>query len=152
MNTECKFLGVDPDEEESGKLYKTILKGVFVKGSVGAKAGIYKTDVLVRGSTNLYKHETLLHYSFQDFLARYYKHDIIDYLFIDIEGDEYALMKDLIQNPEKYPTICQINVEYHSPFENDRGLEFFADFKKSLKSGPFFPLNVDAFKSAFFNR
>uniref|UniRef100_A0AC35FDZ4 Methyltransferase FkbM domain-containing protein n=1 Tax=Panagrolaimus sp. PS1159 TaxID=55785 RepID=A0AC35FDZ4_9BILA len=32
---------------------------------------------------------------------------------MDIEGDEYELMKDMIDNPELYPPICQINVEFH---------------------------------------
>ena len=48
--------------------------------------------------------------------------DIIDYLWLDIEGPEYALMPRFAtggsMNREDSRTICQINVELHGPLEH----------------------------------
>uniref|UniRef100_A0A914P9G5 Uncharacterized protein n=1 Tax=Panagrolaimus davidi TaxID=227884 RepID=A0A914P9G5_9BILA len=52
--SQCTFLGVDPDAEFSGNLYKTDLKGIYVQGVIGANGNtkVGKNAYKINGSTN----------------------------------------------------------------------------------------------------
>uniref|UniRef100_A0A914Y564 Methyltransferase FkbM domain-containing protein n=1 Tax=Panagrolaimus superbus TaxID=310955 RepID=A0A914Y564_9BILA len=148
----CKFFGIDPDAKRSGRIYKAVLNGTFVEGLVAAKSGEYEASILDKFDDLSYKKEKLKHFSFENLLAEKYEHDVIDYLFMDIEGAEFELMKELIYFPSKYPKICQINVEYHNPFLENRGMDFFEVISKSILDGPYIPLKVDTKMNFLFNR
>uniref|UniRef100_A0A7E4UUD2 Methyltransf_21 domain-containing protein n=1 Tax=Panagrellus redivivus TaxID=6233 RepID=A0A7E4UUD2_PANRE len=42
----------------------------------------------------------------------------VDLMLMDIEGAEFEILSHLIENPEMYSSICQLNVEIHSPWNN----------------------------------
>uniref|UniRef100_A0AC35GXC5 Methyltransferase FkbM domain-containing protein n=1 Tax=Panagrolaimus sp. PS1159 TaxID=55785 RepID=A0AC35GXC5_9BILA len=107
---QCKFLGIDSGAALSKEFYEKRLGGTYVEGLVGAKNGTFSANVLENGTYIL---KELQHFSFTHFLSNYFKGNLIDLLFMDIEGDEFELMKDMIDNPELYPPICQLNVEFH---------------------------------------
>uniref|UniRef100_A0A914PXL4 Methyltransferase FkbM domain-containing protein n=1 Tax=Panagrolaimus davidi TaxID=227884 RepID=A0A914PXL4_9BILA len=104
--SQCKFLGVDPDAEFSGNLYKTDLKGIYVQGVIGVndktKAG--KNAYIINGSTKATvlkdskEEPSYPNFSFQKFISTYFPHKTLDYLLMDIEEDEWDIMKDLIGN------------------------------------------------------
>uniref|UniRef100_A0AC35GEJ4 Methyltransferase FkbM domain-containing protein n=1 Tax=Panagrolaimus sp. PS1159 TaxID=55785 RepID=A0AC35GEJ4_9BILA len=140
--SQCKFLGIDPDAEFSGNLYKTDLKGIYVQGVIGAKNNTQADSKEEPSYPN---------FSFQKFLSTYFPHKTLDYLLMDIEEDEWDLMKDLIDNPDKYPIICQINVEYHKP-DGPNAFAHLKDIKQSLLNGPYFPLKIELNHEYLFNR
>ena len=43
-----------------------------------------------------YVDQILPHYSLRNLMEKHYNSTFIDYLFMDIEGDEFEVMKDLI--------------------------------------------------------
>ena len=110
--SQTKFYGVDLDDEVSGKMYQDILGGKFLKGLVGAKEGKYEASIMINGK---YESAQEDHYSLQQALQKFNIKDKIDLLLMDIEGAEFELIPDIFFHPEKYPVICQINVEFHSP-------------------------------------
>uniref|UniRef100_A0A914YSE7 Methyltransferase FkbM domain-containing protein n=1 Tax=Panagrolaimus superbus TaxID=310955 RepID=A0A914YSE7_9BILA len=87
--SQCTFLGIDPDAKYSGNLYISDLKGVYVQGVVGLNGST--KAVPIEKNAPLYPN-----FSFENFISIYYPHHTLDYLLMDIEGDEWALMKDLI--------------------------------------------------------
>uniref|UniRef100_A0A914PUH7 Methyltransferase FkbM domain-containing protein n=1 Tax=Panagrolaimus davidi TaxID=227884 RepID=A0A914PUH7_9BILA len=143
-HNQCTFLGIDPDAKVSGNLYITDLKGVYVQGVIGANGSI--KAVPTENGAPLYPN-----FSFQNFISNYYSHETLDILLMDIESDEWALMKELINYPDKYPIICQINVEYHDP-ETVHEFSFFEDIRRSLQYGPYAPIRVETLKELSYNR
>lgn len=41
-----RFIGVDPDEEVSGKMYRESLGGVFIKGTVGSEGNKFNSSII----------------------------------------------------------------------------------------------------------
>uniref|UniRef100_A0AC34RQ72 Methyltransferase FkbM domain-containing protein n=1 Tax=Panagrolaimus sp. JU765 TaxID=591449 RepID=A0AC34RQ72_9BILA len=111
---QCKFLGADIDDETSGKMYMEELGGKYVKTLVSAKSGKNNATVLTNGQV-VYKVTELDHISFREFLNVHNKNQPIDLLLMDIEGDEFDLIRDIVLNTSKYPPICQMNIEFHDP-------------------------------------
>uniref|UniRef100_A0AC34FU73 Methyltransferase FkbM domain-containing protein n=1 Tax=Panagrolaimus sp. ES5 TaxID=591445 RepID=A0AC34FU73_9BILA len=95
----CNFFGVDPDAEDSGQLYKDTVNGTFVQGLVGAKNGTYKATVL---NGRKYVTRILPHFSFDELMLKHYRKNFIDYFFMDIEGNEFDLMKELISTHKQF--------------------------------------------------
>uniref|UniRef100_A0A914P5B9 Methyltransferase FkbM domain-containing protein n=1 Tax=Panagrolaimus davidi TaxID=227884 RepID=A0A914P5B9_9BILA len=150
MLPQCKFIGVDPDPDKSGKPFIEVTKGKYIEGAVGVSAGFYNSTVLKK---NAYKQEVLQHYSLKELLSQNFKdNEIVDFLFMDIEGAEFELIEDLINNPNEYPIICQINVEFHDPNEHKGGKRFFQSMMKSVKEKVYLPIKVDPLMKYSFNR
>ncbi|KAE9554087.1 hypothetical protein FO519_002676, partial [Halicephalobus sp. NKZ332] len=110
----CRFLGVDPDAEVSGRMFQQDLGGVFVQGAVGATEGEFNASIINKDNLQ-YHQETLRHYSFQNLIDKYNGDRLIDLIFIDIEGAEFHLLPYIIDYSERLPTICQMNIELHFP-------------------------------------
>uniref|UniRef100_A0AC34FCJ7 Methyltransferase FkbM domain-containing protein n=1 Tax=Panagrolaimus sp. ES5 TaxID=591445 RepID=A0AC34FCJ7_9BILA len=90
---QCKFLGVDSGEVNR-KLYQEKLNGKFIKGLVGAENGTYKASIMDKRAQ--YSEKVLPHYSFKYLTSQFLNESLIDLLLMDIEGDEFALMEDMI--------------------------------------------------------
>ena len=43
---QCRFLGVDPDDKVSGRMYQEELEGTFVKGAIGAEDGQFRASII----------------------------------------------------------------------------------------------------------
>ena len=43
---QCQFLGVDPDDKVSGKMYQEELEGIFIKGAIGAEDGQFNASII----------------------------------------------------------------------------------------------------------
>uniref|UniRef100_A0A914Q7Q4 Methyltransferase FkbM domain-containing protein n=1 Tax=Panagrolaimus davidi TaxID=227884 RepID=A0A914Q7Q4_9BILA len=93
---QCKFLGIDSGAKDSEMLYTTRINGKYIEGLVGAENGTYKANVLESDVAHGYVEKILPHFSFHHLTSKIYKKDVIDLLLMDIEGDEFALMKELI--------------------------------------------------------
>uniref|UniRef100_A0AC34FKQ7 Methyltransferase FkbM domain-containing protein n=1 Tax=Panagrolaimus sp. ES5 TaxID=591445 RepID=A0AC34FKQ7_9BILA len=130
---QCNFLGVDSGAKNSKNLYKEKLDGIYIEGLVGAENGTYKASVMVDEKN--YKDKILPHFSFKHIISNNFKDNLTDLLFMDIEGDEFALMKDMIDHPHSYPNICQINVEFHDPSKTEINVLNILD--KMIKKGPY---------------
>ncbi|KAE9547610.1 hypothetical protein FO519_009180 [Halicephalobus sp. NKZ332] len=110
----CQFLGVDPDKEISGKMFKEDLGGIFIEGVVGAENGEFNASIINKNGIG-YHHEVIRHMSFKNLMDEYNEEKFVDLLLIDIEGSEFNLLPFIVDNLEKLPSICQINVELHFP-------------------------------------
>lgn len=102
---------------------------------------------------NGYQDHELKHYSFRQVVQEFNisKSDTIDCLLMDIEGDEFELMSELATFPNEYPTICQIDVEYHD-LRNFKpaGYEVMHLHEKIAHDGIYLYTNVEA--SGLFHR
>lgn len=50
-------------------------------------------------------------FTFQDFISQFYPHKTLEYLLMDIEGVEVALMKELIGKSKITPFFLYINLQ-----------------------------------------
>ncbi|KAE9549680.1 hypothetical protein FO519_007104 [Halicephalobus sp. NKZ332] len=142
---QCTFLGVDLNDEISRDLFKVVLGGKFVNTAIGAIAGNF-TKFVIDSNTGEYHKKTLYRSSFQELLDKYNKNKPIDMLFIDIDGEEFQLLEYIVDNVEKLPKICQINVELHFPEQHPpRGHEILRTFSKMTKTERFLPLYANQF-------
>ncbi|VDP36294.1 unnamed protein product [Heligmosomoides polygyrus] len=118
------FYGADPIIGGNEQLYSKF--GTYFPFAVGGKSGIYKTFVLDGGS---YKERSVVHIDLTYFLSKILSHKVYDNLWIDAEGGEYEMFPAFYRDDQLDQsgiTVCQFNMEVHSP--NRAQKEMFRKF------------------------
>uniref|UniRef100_A0A7E4USN4 Methyltransf_21 domain-containing protein n=1 Tax=Panagrellus redivivus TaxID=6233 RepID=A0A7E4USN4_PANRE len=146
-----RYVGVDPDPAINRALVEK-LGGKFLKHVVAVDDNVGEASLL--GKTG-YKTVETQRTSLSNVIKEANLTDVIDILLMDIEGAEFEILADMTKNPQKYPTICQINVEIHSPFENGpKGSAIIETLHEMTLQSRYLLLKVTQFKYSkqVFNR
>uniref|UniRef100_A0A7E4UWH6 Methyltransf_21 domain-containing protein n=1 Tax=Panagrellus redivivus TaxID=6233 RepID=A0A7E4UWH6_PANRE len=113
-----KYVGVDPTAEFNEKLV-TDAGGQFMEMTVGAKDDVSAARILDKEGDHLqYRWHNVTHSSLQTTFNKANIEKAVDLLLLDVEGAEFEILESFINKPENHTTICQFNVEVHSPWTN----------------------------------
>ncbi|CAI2354786.1 unnamed protein product [Caenorhabditis sp. 36 PRJEB53466] len=122
---DCEFFGADPVDEDNNELFSDF--GKFYNMAVGDRNGSFRSYVL----EEIYRYQEVLTIDLATFIRTNVKQKTIDQLMVDIEHAEYPVFpffEERGQLEEWGIHVCQINIEIHSPTDEDR--ETFATFLK----------------------
>uniref|UniRef100_A0A7E4VCB9 Methyltransf_21 domain-containing protein n=1 Tax=Panagrellus redivivus TaxID=6233 RepID=A0A7E4VCB9_PANRE len=114
-----KFVAVDPTAEVNEKLV-TDAGGRFLELTVGAKDDVFAASIMQKplGNRLPYITKNVTHTSIESTIKKAEMGDIVDIMLMDIEGAEFEILENFIDQSVKRTTICQMNVEMHSPWVN----------------------------------
>uniref|UniRef100_A0A7E4WDR8 Methyltransf_21 domain-containing protein n=1 Tax=Panagrellus redivivus TaxID=6233 RepID=A0A7E4WDR8_PANRE len=147
-----KYVGVDPTKEFNEKLV-TDVGGQFMELTVGAKDDVSLANILnVEGTA--YHWSNVTHTSLQG-VIKLANLDKVDLMLIDVEGAEFDILDSFIEPSKNQSTICQFNVEIHSPWTNGvRGADIIHTLYRLTKKREFMLFNAEAIqiKHEVFNR
>ncbi|EGT39175.1 hypothetical protein CAEBREN_02093 [Caenorhabditis brenneri] len=147
LYSNIEFFGADPSPEQNKDLYELNLGGKYFQYAVSDQNGVSESVILEKEG---YQKETTQHISIDVFFKNIVQRSKIDILWIDIEGNEYAILKELHKNGKldrEGVKICQMNVEMHKDLNDDPNTEMqpFYDFvwkvlddKKYVLMKPYF--------------
>ncbi|CAL2042782.1 hypothetical protein CAEBREN_31035 [Caenorhabditis brenneri] len=120
---QCDFFGADPVDEDNNELFSNF--GKFFNMAVGDRNGSFRSYVL----EEIYRYQEVLTIDLATFIRTNIKQTTIDQLMVDIEHAEYPVFpffEEKGQLDDWGIHVCQINIEIHSPTDEDR--ETFASF------------------------
>ncbi|KAF1751734.1 hypothetical protein GCK72_018288 [Caenorhabditis remanei] len=123
-----EFYGADPSIEINKDLYEQNLGGKYFHYAVSDKNGM--EDSVVLGNDG-YNKERTQHIGIDNFFKNIVQISRIDILWIDIEGNEYPILKQLHTDgnlDRQGVKICQMNVEMHKDLTNLNEMKNFHDF------------------------
>jgi hypothetical protein len=115
---------------------------------MSTSAGIVKANVL---GADGYISEMIQVHSLSAFLLTTFpnKTDLIDYLWLDIEGPEYRILPQFANGEAmtRTRTVCQINVELHGTLDwYNMTLDAFYTLSKNLFTHTdYLPIHISAF-------
>uniref|UniRef100_A0A7E4URQ1 Methyltransf_21 domain-containing protein n=1 Tax=Panagrellus redivivus TaxID=6233 RepID=A0A7E4URQ1_PANRE len=147
-----RYVGVDPDPKINQDLVEK-LGGKFLKHVVAVDDNIGVASLLGQGqayNTVQTKRTSLINVIKEAELT-----DVIDVLIMDIEGAEFSIFLDMIESPQKYPVICQLNIEFHDAFANGpEALDIIDSFDKMALQSRYLLLKVTQYPCSkpVFNR
>ncbi|KAI1717523.1 ubiquitin-conjugating enzyme domain-containing protein [Ditylenchus destructor] len=148
----CRFLGVDAEQDNNKDIYESIAKNSrFYQGVIRGNSEPYTGGFWLKNATIVEK--TVDAVGIVEFLQNHNGYDPIDLLLVDVEGAEFEILERIADNKTRLPPICQINIEFHHPPERFNATydQFFNSLEKLLQSG-YILLNTDIFEPVSFLR
>ncbi|KAI6238872.1 Methyltransf-21 domain-containing protein [Aphelenchoides fujianensis] len=143
---QCKFTAVDPEERSNRELVERVPNARFVQSTVGAEGGTYFAQI--RDANGKYGGQTIAHEGIVEFFERHNGRELVDLLLMDIEGAEFGVLQKMIDEKDRLPTVCQINLELHG-----NGRVFGTELNEALRvvhsflaDGTFSVLNAESIR------